>query len=124
MIGAITVVLSTPSTDGGPPPPLTPEALIAAISQRSFVVFTIIYLVGAVVLAGLSEGGFGRRIVVVDVGLCAIFGEVSLNHTKYELITTSGGFTVLATKAISTLLTEEWGKIFAEWITYPVLAVS
>ncbi|KAG2058840.1 DUF803-domain-containing protein [Suillus hirtellus] len=107
MIGAITVVLSTPSTDGGPPPPLTPEALIAAISQRSFVVFTIIYLVWAVALAGLSEGGFGRRIVVVDVGLCAIFG----------------GFTVLATKAISTLLTEEWGKIFAEWITYPVLAV-
>ncbi|KAG2158827.1 magnesium transporter NIPA-domain-containing protein [Suillus bovinus] len=106
MIGAITVVLSTPSTDGGPPP-LTPDALIAAISQRSFVVFTIIYLVGAVVLAGLSEGGFGRRIVVVDVGLCAIFG----------------GFTVLATKAISTLLTEEWGKIFAEWVTYPVLAV-
>lgn len=106
MIGAITVVLSTPSPDESPPP-LTPDALIAAISQRSFVVFTIIYLVGAVVLAGLSEGGFGRRIVVVDVGLCAIFG----------------GFTVLATKAISTLLTEEWGKIFAEWITYPVLAV-
>ncbi|KAG1755862.1 magnesium transporter NIPA-domain-containing protein [Suillus lakei] len=106
MIGAITVVLSTPSSDEGPPP-LTPDALIAAISQRSFVVFTIIYLVGAVVLAGLSGGGFGRRIVVVDVGLCAIFG----------------GFTVLATKAISTLLTEEWGKIFAEWITYPVLAV-
>ncbi|KIK48725.1 hypothetical protein CY34DRAFT_797875 [Suillus luteus UH-Slu-Lm8-n1] len=106
MIGAITVVLSTPSPDEGPPP-LTPDALIAAISQRSFVVFTIIYLVGAVVLAGLSEGGFGRRIVVVDVGLCAIFG----------------GFTVLATKAISTLLTEEWGKIFAEWVTYPVLAV-
>ncbi|KAG1820346.1 magnesium transporter NIPA-domain-containing protein [Suillus subaureus] len=106
MIGAITVVLSTPSSDEGPPP-LTPDALIAAISQRSFVVFTIIYLVGAMVLAGLSESGFGRRIVVVDVGLCAIFG----------------GFTVLATKAISTLLTEEWGKIFAEWITYPVLAV-
>lgn len=106
MIGAITVVLSTPSSDEGPPP-LTPDALIAAISQRSFVVFTIIYLVGAVVLVGLSEGGFGRRIVVVDVGLCAIFG----------------GFTVLATKAISTLLTEEWGKIFAEWITYPLLAV-
>jgi drug/metabolite transporter (DMT)-like permease len=106
MIGAITVVLSTPSSDEGPPP-LTPDALIAAISQRSFVVFTIIYLVGAMVLAGLSESGFGRRIVVVDVGLCAIFG----------------GFTVLATKAISTLLTEEWGKIFAEWVTYPVLVV-
>lgn len=43
---------------------------------------------------------------------------------RYELITTSGGFTVLATKAISTLLTEEWVNIFADWITYPVLAVA
>ncbi|KAG0705505.1 magnesium transporter NIPA-domain-containing protein [Suillus ampliporus] len=107
VIGAITVVFSTPSSDDGAPPPLTPDALIAAISQRSFVIFAIIYLVGAVILAGLSEGNLGRRVVVVDVGLCAIFG----------------GFTVLATKAISTLLTQEWAEIFTEWITYPVLAI-
>ncbi|KAG1753876.1 magnesium transporter NIPA-domain-containing protein [Suillus paluster] len=106
IVGAITVVLSTPSSDDGPPP-LTPDALIIAISQRSFVIFTIIYLVGAVILAGLSEGSLGRRVAVVDIGLCAIFG----------------GFTVLATKAISTLLTEEWAEIFTEWITYPVLRV-
>jgi hypothetical protein len=43
---------------------------------------------------------------------------------RYEFITASGGFTVLATKAISTLLTEEWVNIFADWITYPVLAVA
>ncbi|KAH7904224.1 magnesium transporter NIPA-domain-containing protein, partial [Hygrophoropsis aurantiaca] len=47
------------------------------------------------------------RVVVVDVGLCAIFG----------------GFTVLATKALSTLLTKEWQRMFTEWITYPLLAV-
>ncbi|KIJ70251.1 hypothetical protein HYDPIDRAFT_77939 [Hydnomerulius pinastri MD-312] len=106
IIGATTVVLSTPSSDGAPPT-LTPEALIRAITQRSFIIFSIVYLVSAVILAGLSEGSIGRRIVVVDVGLCAIFG----------------GFTVLATKAISTLLTKEWAQMFAEWITYPVLAV-
>jgi len=76
MIGAITVVLSTPSPDDSVPP-LTPDGLIAAISQRSFIIFAMIYLVGAVVLAGFSEGSLGRRIVVVDVGLCAIFGEIS-----------------------------------------------
>ncbi|OJA20911.1 hypothetical protein AZE42_00896 [Rhizopogon vesiculosus] len=106
MIGAITVVLSTPSSDDSVPP-LTPDGLIAAISQRSFIIFSIIYIVGAVILAGLSEGSLGRRVVVVDVGLCAIFG----------------GFTVLATKAISTLLTMKWVNIFADWITYPVLAI-
>ncbi len=36
----------------------------------------------------------------------------------------SGGFTVLSTKAFSTLLTMEWFEIFTEWITYPVVAVS
>ncbi|KIJ20120.1 hypothetical protein PAXINDRAFT_178752, partial [Paxillus involutus ATCC 200175] len=106
VIGATTVVVSSPSSDGTPPA-TTPEALIEAITQRSFMIFSIVYLVCAVILGGLSEGRLGRRIVVIDVGLCAIFG----------------GFTVLATKAISTLLTKEWAKMFAEWITYPILLV-
>jgi len=106
IIGATTVVLSSPSSDGSAPV-LTPDALIEAITQRPFVIFSLIYLVSAIILGGLSEGGLGRRVVVIDIGLCAIFG----------------GFTVLATKAISTLLTKEWVKMMAEWITYPILAV-
>lgn len=35
----------------------------------------------------------------------------------------AGGFTVLSTKAFSTLLTLEWFQIFKEWITFPVVAV-
>lgn len=35
-----------------------------------------------------------------------------------------GGFTVLATKALSTLLTLEWWDMFTERITYPVILVS
>jgi hypothetical protein len=34
------------------------------------------YVVGAVVLALLSKGSIGRQWVFVDVGLCALFGEV------------------------------------------------
>lgn len=56
---------------------LTPEALVGAITQRSFVIFSIIYLVSAVILGGLSEGSMGKRVVVIDVGICAIFGRVS-----------------------------------------------
>lgn len=44
----------------------------------------------------------------MDVGLCAVFG----------------GFTVLSTKAISTLLTMKWIDMFTDVITYPVIAVS
>lgn len=34
-------------------------------------------MVAAIILAALSEGEYGRRFVVVDVGLCALFGEFS-----------------------------------------------
>lgn len=44
--------------------------------------------------------------------------------TDGRLTHLEGGFTVLATKAISTLLTEEWVKMVTEWITYPTLAVG
>jgi len=105
IIGAVTVVLSSPSSDEAPV--LTPPALIKAICERRFIVFSLCYLVGAIVLGTLSRGMAGRRNVLIDIGLCAIFG----------------GFTVLATKAISTLLTKEWFNMFKEWITYPLLLV-
>ncbi|KAK7695567.1 hypothetical protein QCA50_000203 [Cerrena zonata] len=103
IIGAITVVLSTNPSDTR----LSPKALIEAISRRPFVIYSTVYAVGIVILSGLSEGRFGKRVVYVDVGLCALFG----------------GFTVLSTKAVSTLLTMEWFEMFTEWITYPVLAI-
>jgi len=40
-----------------------------------------------------------------------------------NLMFVSGGFTVLSTKAFSTLLTMEAWAVFKEWITYPILAV-
>ncbi|KAL4241186.1 Magnesium transporter NIPA [Abortiporus biennis] len=106
ILGAVTVVLSANPSDAR----LDPHGLIAAISQTPFVVYSIVYMVGVILLSGLSESSLGRRTVYVDVGLCALFGKYS-------------GFTVLSTKAISTLLTMEWLEIFTERITYPVIAV-
>ncbi|KAH9850055.1 DUF803-domain-containing protein [Lenzites betulinus] len=103
IIGAVTVVLSANSSDTR----LDPKALLAAINQIPFQVYTLVYIVGIFILAYLSEGSAGKRWVYIDVGLCALFG----------------GFTVLSTKAVSTLLTLEWLEIFKEWITYPVIAV-
>ncbi|KIP09201.1 hypothetical protein PHLGIDRAFT_103209 [Phlebiopsis gigantea 11061_1 CR5-6] len=101
IVGAITVVLSANSSDTK----LDPNALIQAITQHTFIVYTAIYIVTGIILSGLSERSIGQRYVFVDVGLCAIFG----------------GFTVLSTKAFSSLLTREWFEIFTEWITYPIL---
>jgi len=122
ILGAVTVVLSSnPSSTR-----LSPEALVAAISQRAFVVYSIVYIVCAIILASLSEGRAGRRWVYVDVGLCALFGTSRI-HSDAVLRCSAckeGGFTVLATKGVSTLLTMEWIVMFKEWITYPVIAVS
>ncbi|KAL7282198.1 hypothetical protein ACG7TL_003667 [Trametes sanguinea] len=103
VIGAVTVVLSANPSDSR----LDPRHLIEAITQRPFEIYALVYIVGIFILTYLSEGPPGRRWVYIDVGICALFG----------------GFTVLSTKAVSTLLTLEWFQIFQEWITYPVIAV-
>lgn len=103
VIGAVTVVLSANPSDVR----LGPDALVHAITQRPFVIYAAIYIAGAVILTTMSERGAGKQYVYVDVGLCALFG----------------GFTVLATKAFSTLLTLEAFEMFTQWITYPVLLV-
>ncbi|KAJ7179840.1 DUF803-domain-containing protein [Mycena crocata] len=103
VIGAVTVVLASNASDTR----LDPDALLIAISQTPFLVYSCIYIILSVILSILSQGRIGRQFVFVDVGLCALFG----------------GFTVLSTKAISTLLTMEWFEMFTKWITYPTIAV-
>ncbi|KIM46009.1 hypothetical protein M413DRAFT_441076 [Hebeloma cylindrosporum] len=103
IIGAVTVVLASNASDTR----LDPDGLLQAISQTSFIVYSCIYVGGALILATLSEGRIGKTWVFVDIGLCALFG----------------GFTVLSTKALSTLLTLQWIEIFTNWITYPLIAV-
>lgn len=56
---------------------LSPSGLIKALSQRAFLVYSLVYVIAAVVLAGLSRGRLGRQYVFVDVGLCALFGMSS-----------------------------------------------
>jgi magnesium transporter len=70
MIGAVTVVLSSNTSDTR----LSPEKLLEAVSQKAFLIFSTIYVISAVILIGFSQGSVGRRWVLVDVGLCALFG--------------------------------------------------
>jgi magnesium transporter len=120
IIGAVTVVLSSNTSDAR----LSPEQLLQAISQHAFFVFSAVYLVSASILMGLSEGSAGRRCVLVDVGLCALFGAHQTAFPGFEYrMRRSGGFTVLSTKAFSTLLTTRGFDTFKVWVTYPVLVV-
>jgi hypothetical protein len=80
ILGAVTVVLSCNTSDVR----LDPDALIQHISKRSFLFFSCVYVISAIVLAGLSETKTGRDWVFVDVGLCALFGQLSFLHEQLE----------------------------------------
>lgn len=99
----MTVVLSANPSDTR----LDPEGLVHALCKTAFIVLACIYAGGATIFVGLSSRPVGNEHVYIDVGACALFG----------------GFTVLATKATSSLITLEGGNVVKEWITYPVLAV-
>ncbi|CAK5275736.1 unnamed protein product [Mycena citricolor] len=98
VIGAVTVVLASNASDTR----MDPDALLKAISQIPFIVFSGTYIVGAIVLAILSERPAGKKYVFIDVGLRI--------HCAFH-------------KAVSTLLTMQWLEMFTRWITYPTIAV-
>lgn len=103
IFGAATVVASAQMSS----PHLNPKQLLEALKEPAFITYTCIVIVFILLLIFASEKSWGKKWVAVDVGLCALFG----------------GFTVLCTKAVSSLLTLEWFDIFVEWITYPLVLV-
>lgn len=84
IIGAVTVVFSSKQNDAR----LDPAQLLHAIKRLEFVIYTAVSVSAGAVLAFASSTSLGDRWVLVDVGTCAIFG----------------GFTVLSTKGISSLI--------------------
>lgn len=74
------------------------------------------------VLVKVAWGGAWLRSTLAYV--LYLVGPRGFARFDRGLTLVAGGFTVLATKAISTLLTKEWVKMVTEWITYPILAVS
>jgi len=71
IIGAVTVVLASNASDTR----LDSDGLLQAISKTSFIIYSCIYVGGAIILATLSEGTIGKTWVFVDIGLCALFGS-------------------------------------------------
>ncbi|KAG9074217.1 hypothetical protein FS749_014254, partial [Ceratobasidium sp. UAMH 11750] len=106
--GAVTVVYASQSSS----PRLDPKALIYYLTRVPFLIWAALNVAAIILLSGMSSQrnklerrGWvrGDRWALVDVGLCALFG----------------GFTVLSTKAVSSLLSTEWAKVFTEWVFYP-----
>jgi magnesium transporter len=121
IIGAVTVIFAANTSDTR----LDQDGIIRAISQKPFITYTTIYVVAAVILVFLSPRQIGKRFVFVDVGLCALFGtDFHIRFWRGVYHYFEGGFTVLSTKGVSTLITVNGYKVFTLWIIYPIFLVS
>jgi hypothetical protein len=81
--------------------------LAIAIRQLPFLIYTGITALALVALILLSESAWGESLIGIDVGICALFG----------------GYTVLSTKALSSLLSTIFLSAFESWITWVLLFV-
>ncbi|KAF9360735.1 hypothetical protein BGX26_008018 [Mortierella sp. AD094] len=95
IIGTVVVVINSKENETK----LTPEAVVAALLQTQFIVYFIVCCVLLGVLIPLSDT-IGSEHIFIDLSIVAIFG----------------GYTVLATKGVSSLVSLSFYKMF----TYPI----
>ncbi|OCF39666.1 hypothetical protein I317_06521 [Kwoniella heveanensis CBS 569] len=103
ILGAVTVVWSS----NGSNPRLDPSQLIAAIRRLPFVIYTILNVLLLIPLIFLSNSHWGHTYLFVDLGITCLFG----------------GFTVLSTKALSSLLSSDFFGAWQEPITWFLVLV-
>ncbi|RPB04043.1 DUF803-domain-containing protein [Choiromyces venosus 120613-1] len=85
---------------------LGPDEILKAISQTAFEVYFGITC-GLIVLFMYLSSKYGRKYIFIDLGLVGLFG----------------GYTVLSTKGISSLLSSSFYRIFTYPIAYPFAIV-
>ncbi|KAF9101037.1 hypothetical protein BGX29_006046 [Mortierella sp. GBA35] len=95
IIGTVVVVVNSKENEIK----LTPETMAAALLQTQFLVYFVISCVALGILISLSDT-IGSEYIFIDLSIVAIFG----------------GYTVLATKGVSSLLSLSFYKMF----TYPI----
>ncbi|KAH6601511.1 hypothetical protein BASA50_001549 [Batrachochytrium salamandrivorans] len=88
-------------------PPLSADDIVAALTQPQFFIYFIVTSSLAGVMLVISYAPQGRKYILVDLLIVALFG----------------GYTVLATKALSSLLKLSFLTLFGHWVTYLMLFV-
>ncbi|KAI8645103.1 magnesium transporter NIPA-domain-containing protein [Parasitella parasitica] len=100
--GAATVVFSSNSEEIA----LSPELIMEAITQMRSIIYFILTGVAIAILSILSPV-YGSSSIMIDLGLVAIYG----------------GYTVLSTKSVASLLSLTFFKMFAYPVSYLLIFV-
>ncbi|WVQ77493.1 hypothetical protein IAR50_007179 [Cryptococcus sp. DSM 104548] len=103
IIGAVTVVWSSSNTN----PRLDPDQLLQALTRTPFLIYTSLNILLLLPLLFLSTLPIASRVLPIDVAICALFG----------------GYTVLATKALSSLLSQDFFGAWERGITWGCVTV-
>lgn len=105
ILGAVAVVSSIGPSGSEP---MDPPALWSALACPTFVVYALLMLALGIGLMMACHTSIGRRSILVHVGVCGVFG----------------GFTVLATKGVSSFVVHAHdARILHEPLFYVLLAV-
>ncbi|KAF7721161.1 hypothetical protein EC973_005158 [Apophysomyces ossiformis] len=112
--GAATVVLASNAEEGA----LSPELVMEALTQTRALVYFCATGVATAILTILSPL-YGSSSIMIDLGLVAIYGNrelgISSSILRY-LCSLPGGYTVLCTKSVASLLSLTLLNMF----TYPI----
>lgn len=111
IIGTGTIVAVSASTEEVV---LRPEDIVDLLYQQAFIIYFLATVAVLIILLRLSQSSASERYILIDLLLVAIFGMFSLNV---------GGYTVLSTKAISSLINLTFFKMFTYPITYVMILV-
>ncbi|KAI9893117.1 MAG: hypothetical protein M1814_000665 [Vezdaea aestivalis] len=101
--GAVIVVLSASSSEAK----FGPDQIWDAISRWEFLLYMGITAVLIIGLVWLSRKRYAEEMILIDLGLVGLFG----------------GYTVLATKGISSLLSFTFWRVLTYPVTYLLLAI-
>lgn len=108
--GTVAVTVSSKIEHDSPSPPYTtPEELAKKFLELKFVIYLIVTVTCGTWLSYLSymKRGIAKKMILVDLGLVAIYG----------------GYTVITTKALSSFLKLKFLEVFAYPITYPIALI-
>jgi hypothetical protein len=87
---------------------LNPHQLLTALLQLPFLIYTLLSTLLALLLALLSRSpAYGGKYIGIDVGVCCLFG----------------GYTVLSTKALASLLSTRFLAAFRYPIAWVLVLV-
>ncbi|TPX17014.1 uncharacterized protein E0L32_012324 [Thyridium curvatum] len=121
--GAVTVVLSAKQQETK----LEPHDIWDAITTMEFEIYLGISC-SLIALLMWASPRYGRRTILIDLGLVGLFGESgrsSLNSDYVLCVLTDnlGGYTVLATKGVSSMLSSTLFRAFTTPVTYVLLFI-